>query len=225
LARILAESDKITAEKHYRLAIDLHGDFVIRYHLPGHHTRQGDILKDFAALLHRRGSISESRHLLERAIEQYQEELKRRKSDPTALNNLAWLLTTVPFPELRDADRAVELAKKAVEKSPQNGSTWTTLGLAQYRAADWSSAVAALEKSIKLRHGGDSRDWFFLAMAHWQLGEKEQSRKWYAKAVQWMDKNRAQDEELRCFRAEATALLSINDPSKIQGKEVSPKKE
>ena len=32
-------------------------------------------------------------------------------------------------------------------------------------------------------------DWFFLAMARWQLGEKDKAREWYDRAVQWMDKN------------------------------------
>ena len=51
-------------------------------------------------------------------------------------------------------------------------------------------------------------------MARWQLGEKEQARKWYDKAVQWMDKNKPKDEELRRFRKEAEELLGIGDESK-----------
>jgi hypothetical protein len=68
-------------------------------------------------------------------------------------------------------------------------------------------------------------DWFFLAMAHGQLGEKEQAHKWYAKAMQWMDKNKPQDEELRRFRAEASALLGIGDALKLKAKEGSPGKD
>lgn len=52
-------------------------------------------------------------------------------------------------------------------------------------------------------------DWFVLTMAHWQLGNKEESRRWYDKAVPWMEKNQAEDEELRRFRAEAEELLEI----------------
>ena len=54
---------------------------------------------------------------------------------------------------------------------------------------------------------GDSFNWFFLAMAHWQVGEKDKARQWYAKAVAWMDKNKPTDAELTRFRAEAKALL------------------
>ena len=54
---------------------------------------------------------------------------------------------------------------------------------------------------------------FFLAMAHWQLGEKDNARDWYAKAVAWMEYIRPYDYlyygELEPFRAEAEELLGI----------------
>jgi hypothetical protein len=74
---------------------------------------------------------------------------------------------------------------------------------------NWKEAVAALEKLMKLRNGGDSFDWFFLAMARWQLGEKEKARTWFDKAVQWMDKNQPRNEELGRFRKEAAQLLGM----------------
>jgi hypothetical protein len=51
---------------------------------------------------------------------------------------------------------------------------------------------------------------FFLAMAHWRLGDKEQGRKSYDQAVDWMEKNKPKDEELRQFRDEAAELLEID---------------
>ena len=63
------------------------------------------------------------------------------------------------------------------------------------------------------RHdGGDAWDWLFLAMAHWQLGNKDEARKWYDQGVQWMQKNKPEDEELRRFRTEAEELLRIAQP-------------
>ena len=79
-------------------------------------------------------------------------------------NELAWLLATDPNPNARDPGRAVNWAKKAVELAPNEGNFWNTLGVAHYRAGDWKAALEALEKSMKLRNGGDSSDWFFLAM-------------------------------------------------------------
>ena len=128
---------------------------------------------------------------------------------------LAWFLATCPDPKFREPRRAVELSRKAVELASKQGNYWNTLGVAHYRAGDdWKAAVAALEKSRELRKGGDIYDWFFLAMARWKLGDKEEARKWYDRAVNWMDKNKPNDEELRRFRDEAAALLKIvDDPS------------
>ena len=55
---------------------------------------------------------------------------------------------------------------------------------------------AALEKSIELREeGGDSFQWFFLAMAKWQVGNEEQAGKWYDRAVEGADENQPADRE------------------------------
>src|SRR5262249_30332855 len=61
-----------------------------------------------------------------------------------AHNSLAWLLATYPDAKVRDPDRAVKLAKKAVQLVPLAGGSWNTLGVAHYRAGDWKAAVAAL---------------------------------------------------------------------------------
>ena len=137
--------------------------------------------------------------------------LRLQKRRSLADNSLAWSLATDPNPRLRDPGRAVALAKKAVELWPHDGRFLNTLGVACYRTATarrpsprwrsrWSSSGADTE----------SFNTFFLAMAHWQLGEKEEARDWYDRAVAWMDKNDPQY-ELKRFRAEAEALLGLGD--------------
>jgi tetratricopeptide (TPR) repeat protein len=96
---------------------------------------------------------------------------------------------------------------------------WNTLGAALYRAGNWSAAIEALTKSMELREGGDGNDRFFLAMARWRLGDRDQAMKWYSEAVDWMEKNKSQDQELLRFRAEATALLGVTDHPKLARKE------
>jgi tetratricopeptide (TPR) repeat protein len=134
----------------------------------------------------------------------------------TVLNDFAWLLATCPEPKYRDPSRAVELAKKATEQAPNIGGLWNTLGAAQYRAGDWQAAVAAFNKSMELRNGGDAHDWFFLAMVHWRLGERDKARQRYEQAVQWIEKNNqalttqpTHGEELRRFRSEAEEVLEL----------------
>jgi len=50
----------------------------------------------------------------EKAIETYKRILELDENSAVSMNNLAWLLVTVPDEELRDPGRALELAKKAV---------------------------------------------------------------------------------------------------------------
>jgi hypothetical protein len=76
---------------------------------------------------------------------------------------------------------------------------------------------------MTLRKGGDSSDWFFLAMAYWQLGRRDEARLWYDRAVQWMDKHVPNHRELRRFRAEAAALLGLPEPTAPGSKEVPPR--
>jgi tetratricopeptide (TPR) repeat protein len=136
-------------------------------------------------------------------------------TDVIALYEGAWFLATCSEVEFRDPKRAVTLATKAVELQPTNWYRRNGLGVAHYRAGDYRAAVVALEKSMELGSGGDSFVWFFLAMAHWQLGDPQQARTWYDKAVAGMDKHKHdqwREEGLKRFRAEAAELLGVKDP-------------
>ncbi len=130
------------------------------------------------------------------------------------LNSLAWLLATVPDAKLREPQRAVEFASKAAGAAPTNAGYRGTLGVARYTSGDWKGAVADLEKAINLRKPDDpsrASEGFFLAMANWQLGQKDEARAWFDKSVAWMDKRKKDDAELKRFRAEAAELLGINE--------------
>jgi hypothetical protein len=48
-----------------------------------------------------------------------------------------------------------------------------------------------------------------LAMAHWQLGQRDEARKSYEIAVNWMDANAPTDKSLIRLRAEAAELLGV----------------
>jgi len=125
------------------------------------------------------------------------------------LNNLAWECATSSDASSRDPERAMRLAQPLITAAPQEGNYWNTLGAAHYRAGSWQQAVRSLQKSMALRAGGDSFDWFFLAMCHWQLGQRDQARDWYTRAVEWMTKYKPQDAELIRFRSEAAELLGM----------------
>jgi tetratricopeptide (TPR) repeat protein len=153
-------------------------------------------------------------HQYHKAIADLNEAMKLAGQSGLTRNNLAWLLATCPDAKFRDAGKAVALAKEAVQLAPKEGPFWNTMGAAHYCAGSWKDAVAALEKSMELRKGGDSFDWFFLTMAHWQLGDKEKARTRFDQAVQWMEKNQPKNDELRRFRAAAADLLGVTESKK-----------
>jgi tetratricopeptide (TPR) repeat protein len=125
-------------------------------------------------------------------------------------HSFAWLLATYPDPTLRDAAEAVELARRVVDLSPASKASLNTLGVALYRAGEWQAAADYLVQSEILDPGHNSSfNFFFLAMAHWQLGQKDKANELYRQAVEWMEANAPRDSELLRFRQEAAELLGI----------------
>jgi tetratricopeptide (TPR) repeat protein len=123
------------------------------------------------------------------------------------LNLRAWELATGTDLRFRDAGLAVELAQRGVELDAKDGNMRNTLSVARYRAGDYTGATADLQKSIQLDKGGNSFDFFVLAMAHQRLGDSQAARQSYDKGVQWMDQKAAKNEDLARFRAEAEETL------------------
>jgi serine/threonine protein kinase len=142
------------------------------------------------------------------AAEPYRKVMALESEDAAVNNERAWFLATNAEPHWRDAALAVRLAQKAVSAQSESGNYRNTLGVAHFRNGDNKAAIAELETAMSLRAGGDSLDWFFLAMAHWRLEGHDKARTWYDRAVQWMDKNKPHDDELRRFRAEAQAMFA-----------------
>ena len=76
---------------------------------------------------------------------------------------------------------------------------------------EWKAAIEALKKSDELQSIPIAGlNGFFLAMAHWQLGEKEEARKCYDGAVAWMEKNSPKDKREE-VRAEAAELIGAEE--------------
>jgi protein O-mannosyl-transferase len=153
-------------------------------------------------ILNRAGRVKE-------AIDHYLEARWLDPENPAAYNNLAWIYATSPVEELRNPQRAVEFAKEAIAKDPNRSGTFNTLGIAYYRVENWQEAIEWLNQSASANGGGNAFDWFFLAMAHKQMGHDREARKCYDDAIDWMEKHAPRDEELQRFRNEAEQLLGI----------------
>jgi hypothetical protein len=65
---------------------------------------------------------------------------------------------------------------------------------------------------ISALKGVEASNWFFLAMALWQLGEKDRSCSYFDQAVAWTKKNDPKNVELLQFWREAADLLGQPGP-------------
>jgi tetratricopeptide (TPR) repeat protein len=166
------------------------------------------------------GWPAEARTRLERdgpeAYRRYCTELLERHSPGSAndCNNLAWACVLAPD-AVTDHTRLVRLAERAVSASPRSYAYLNTLGVAQYRAGQFSQAILTLNDAVSLhRSGGTPSDWLFLAMAHHRLGNAAEAKQWLDKATGAINENAslAADPETRLFRREAESL--INPPEK-----------
>jgi hypothetical protein len=74
------------------------------------------------------------------------------------------------------------------------------------------AAIEALQKSDSMdpsRHQAYNN--FFLALAHWRLGDRDRAYTDYDRAVAWMERNDSYGDELNRFRDEAATLLGLAD--------------
>ncbi len=143
--------------------------------------------------------------------------------DPDIQCTVAWVLATLPAP-YGDPRRAVGLARKASQAVPQRSYYWRTLGLAQYHAGDARAAVETLNHALRLEKSAPAHTLLFLSMAYSRLGNRQEARRCYDKAVGYLNQVKTPGEQLRGYRAEAAHLLGIEDQPAKAKEESAPKK-
>ena len=156
-----------------------------------------------------------------RAIERDSNDTAARTSLAVVLSDKSWDFINNSNPKSRDPALAVALASEAAQLAPDVGDFWNTIGAVFYRAGEWKAAVDALDKSVKSSNGGNGEDYFFLAMAHWQLGEKDMARDLYDRAVKWRRENETANQELSRLDVEAKKLMQ-SDPAAKDPNESRP---
>jgi hypothetical protein len=110
---------------------------------------------------------------------------------------------------------------------PGDGSLRNTLGVAQYRAGQWQSALETLTESDRLQSaqlgGSHPADLAFLAMAHLQLGQKEKAQGVLGRLREALKQTRwSRDAEARGFLQEAEALAKTSQDDEQEKKQPSP---
>ena len=138
---------------------------------------------------------------IDEAIAEYREVVRRQPDFPPGYNNLAWLLATSGDRKWRQPADAVAMAmKKLSSLAPEEVDLMGHAGDLRYANGQFDEAIEAFGKAFELGSGGAVSEWLLRAMAHWQLGQKDEARKWYEQAVAWMKDNKP-DKELTRFRA------------------------
>ena len=55
-----------------------------------------------------------------------------------------------------------------------------------------------------------ARDWLFLAMVYWRLGDKTEAHAYLTKSQEWLARQKSRDPELGPILAEAEAMIRKN---------------
>jgi superkiller protein 3 len=116
------------------------------------------------------------------------------------------------------ARAGVASAEKALAEAPKDANRWHSLGQRRYDAGDYEGAVTALQKYHELT--GGEEEWtnpFWLAKAHWRLGNTDEAKRWYDSGARWM--------EARSGRATATMIRIRNETAELLKTEPAPKKQ
>jgi tetratricopeptide (TPR) repeat protein len=153
-----------------------------------------------------------------------------RTEDAAAAHRVAWTCV-LAADAVEDFSRVVELAEFAIAKDSKADQSLTTLGAILHRAGRFDEAVEQLsELAAKWERAEDiapqtspAYTWFFLAMAHHQLGNADESQRYFELAA---EQEKAGDAgwnrrlTLQLVRAEAESLLGVSQKNSPDEKEV-----
>jgi tetratricopeptide (TPR) repeat protein len=161
---------------------------------------------NLALALHAKGKHTE-------AAAEFRELIRLQPHNAWAHYRLAWTLAVPADRPRRGYDEALRYAEQAVVLEPNDCDSHNALALAQYRAGHCALAITAAARSIELNKAVDVSNWFILAMAHWQQGDKAEARKWFDKAVAWTEEKDPKNAELRGFWTEVAELMRQPGPA------------
>ncbi|HMO26574.1 MAG TPA: tetratricopeptide repeat protein, partial [Tepidisphaeraceae bacterium] len=109
----------------------------------------GSVALEVLVLLHERNRRDDMRPLFDRARAVLQRILDESPDDPSALNNLAWLMARSGM----EVEAAIPLARRAVELRPESAGYLDTLAEATFRAGNVEEAIRLQTRALELRPG------------------------------------------------------------------------
>jgi tetratricopeptide (TPR) repeat protein len=109
-------------------------------------------------------------------------------------------------PQQYKEDRTFEYAQF---KQPLSGTIFEhhANALSWYRGGLWKQAIACFRHTAELRSSDQAFDWLYIAMSHQQLGEFDEARRWYDKAMETIRETNNTDAELLSLADQAEGML------------------
>ena len=153
------------------------------------------------------GNALKGQGKLRDAIAEYRDAIRLKPDYAMAHNNCAWAWS--PPPSVRSA---ITRRGWCTHIRPSSMRRRAKTATARWR---WPSIVRGTgpshwppaRRSMALSKGGNASDWFFMAMALWQKGDKDKARMWFEKAVAWTREKDPKNKELLQFWEEAGDIL------------------
>lgn len=102
-----------------------------------------------ASLYELLGDMYYTRKDYQKTAQAYEKSLELDADNPKVLNNLAWLYATSEDRHIRDSERAVNLAQRAVSLSAEP-HIWDTLAESYYANKEYENSVFAGKKALEL---------------------------------------------------------------------------
>jgi tetratricopeptide (TPR) repeat protein len=159
------------------------------------------------------GKMREAANDYRQAIAHFEALAEQFPNLPRHHNALAYVLSTSPAKELRNPDRAVSHAHRALQLSPDNPDYWVVLATAQFVVGDYKAARASTDQAQKYlgdRLPSDAK--LVLAMALYQSGARDEGREMYGQTVAEIESKQTYSEwykmEFRVLRADADRMFS-----------------
>lgn len=154
-----------------------------------------------------------ARSAIESAIEQ-REQLPERAN---WMESFAWLLLHCPVEDLRDAERAAQLATTAMNQAPENPRFLRTLALARLRLGKVDEAVETLSKDGSPTNGTHPEHQLLSAIIAFRQQRPDEAASLMAKASATIRKIASANPRLLQFQQEAEAVTGIVIPVSEDG--------
>jgi tetratricopeptide (TPR) repeat protein len=142
----------------------------------------------------------------EEAVQDFERSLQIHPADHWPCRHLAWMYVTGPA-ELRDLDRGMQLALRAVELNGNHVTHHETLAWAFVRMGDTVSALRELDAAAKIAPPSTSAE-LVRAICAYRVGQRERAEKHWESAIGQLDASRTLPREaLQDLCDEVASLL------------------